>query len=248
MARLLVTDEVLADRQHPAGGDVEPPSSRVASRQPGLQLLAPDLLVLLGDEHDRQPAVGDLGSCRDAEALEARPPDGDLAADGVVDQLQRLAQPRSLAGRQRHLERLSLEVELLFTLPDHAAGFDVLLDPLHRLVVPHAVEAFDDLRTAGPEAEHEASVTDVIAARSSHRHQRRCARVDVDDAGADLDPLGLGGEVADLADRVEAVRLGDPHLIEADLFELDHAIDRLFEPAGVIDHHRQLHDVDPPTV
>ena len=57
---LRLADEVLADRQHPAGGDLQRPERRVALGEAGLQLVAPHLLELLGDEHDRQPAVGDL--------------------------------------------------------------------------------------------------------------------------------------------------------------------------------------------
>ena len=159
----------------------------IALGEAGLQLSAPHLVVLLGDEHDRQPAVGDLGRRLDAAVLQARPPDRDVAAHRMVDELQRLAEAGALPWRQRRLERLALVVELLLALPDHAAGLDVLLDPLHRLLVRHAVEALDHLRAAGAEAEDEPAVADVVAAGGRHRHQRRGAGVDVDDAGADLD-------------------------------------------------------------
>ena len=43
---------------------------------------------------------------------------------------------------------------------------------------------------------------------------------DVDDARADLDRRRLGGEVADLADGVERVRLGHPDEVEAGALEV----------------------------
>ena len=99
--------------------------------------------------------------------------------------------------------------------PHHAADVDVLLDARHRLLVGHAVEALDDLRAGGAEAADDAAVAHVVEPGERHRHQRRRAGVDVDDARADLDALGLGRQVAHLADGVEAVGLGHPHDVEA---------------------------------
>ena len=54
------------------------------------------------------------------------------------------------------------------------------------------------------------------------------------------DPFGLGREVADLADRVEAVGLGDPHDVEPDALQVADLRDgRLEIAAGVVDR-RQL--------
>ena len=74
-----------------------------------------------------------------------------------------------------------------------------------------------------------------------HAEQRGRAGEDVDDARADLDALGDRGEVAHLADRVERVRLRDPHDVEAGLLEVDDLLRRLLEPARVAELHAELH-------
>ncbi len=78
-------------------------------------------------------------------------------------------------------------------------------------------------------------------AGGGHRHQGSGARVDVDDAGADLHAVGDGGEVAQLGDRVVRVRLGDPDDVETDLFQLDDLLSGRREVPDVVDHHRQFH-------
>ena len=214
--------------------------------RPAFELVAPHLWNFSGSKKIGSQPSACWAVAVTLRPIRLRPPDRDVGAHRVVDDLERLAEPGALTCGKRHLHRLAVVLELLLALPDHAAGLDVLLDAHHRLLVGHAVEAFDDLGSRGAEAEDEPAVADVVAAGSRHRHQRRGAGVDVEDAGADLDPVGLGRQVADLADGVEAVRLGDPDHVEAGLLELDHdLVDRLLELTGVVDRHRELHAVAP---
>ena len=67
---------------------------------------------------------------------------------------------------------------------------------------------------------------------------------DVDDAGADLNRRGLGGEEANLADGVERVRLGYPHEVQAGPLQLLHATHIGVKVAGVADRDGQLHHTD----
>ena len=68
------------------------------------------------------------------------------------------------------------------------------------------------------------------------------ARVDVEDAGADLDGLGLRGEVAHQRGGVEAVGLGDPDRVQARLLEPGDLVGRLTRVPGVDEGHGELHN------
>ncbi len=84
-----------------------------------------------------------------------------------------------------------------------------------------------------------------VDAGGRHGDQRRSAAVDGQDGRADLDALGLGGQVAHEARRVEAVGLGDPHHVEADLLELGDLAGGLLVASGVVQRHGDLHEVVP---
>ena len=83
----------LADRHHPAGGDLAAAPARPAAwRRRRGQRLAPDQVGPLGEEEERHPAVGDLGGLLDALGAERRDVDRDGVALGVGEDLQRLAE------------------------------------------------------------------------------------------------------------------------------------------------------------
>jgi hypothetical protein len=82
------------------------------------------------------------------------------------------------------------------------------------------VEALDHLRARRPETEDEPAVGQGVDAGGRHGQQRRRAGVDGQDAGAELHPLGAGRQVAEEADAVEAVGLGDPHQVEPGLLQV----------------------------
>ena len=206
---------------------------------------AEDLLGLLGEEEDRQPAVGHLGGHGDVLLAQGGHPDRDAGSHGVVDQLEGLAQPRPFAGRQRDLVGRALVDERRLAGPDLAADVDDLARAGEGAVVGHAVEALDHLGARGSEAEDAAPARNGIDAGGRHGDQRGCAAVDGQNGGADLDALGLGGQEAHEARRVEAVGLGHPDDIEPDLLQRNRLPGRLFEPAGVVQRHGQLHAVLP---
>ena len=165
------------------------------------------------------------------------------ASNRMVDQLERLAETGPLPLGQGDLHRLAVVLHPVAP-PDHATDVDVVADPRHRLLVRHAVEALDHLRPGCAEPEHEPSVTDVVESGGGLGDARRRPRVRVEDARPDVDRAGLRGQEPHLADRVEAVGLGNPHDVEAGGFELLHTLDVLVEVAGVVDRHREFHGAD----
>ena len=68
-----------------------------------------------------------------------------------------------------------------------AQELDDLAGAAQRLVVGHAVEALDDLRAGGAEADDRAAAGDVVEAGRGLQQGAGGAGVDVEDAGADLD-------------------------------------------------------------
>ena len=77
----------------------------------GLQVVAPHLLGLLGDEHDRQPAVGELGGGLDAVAHERRPPDRDVVAHGWLISFSGLPSPVPSPSGSGTVDRLAVVVD-----------------------------------------------------------------------------------------------------------------------------------------
>ena len=110
------------------------------------------------------------------------------------------------------LQRLALEAGP--DDPDHLAG------AAERLVVGQAVEPLDHLRPRGAETEHRPAAGDVVEAGRGLQDRAGGAREDVEDAGGDLEPLGLGGQVAHQRGGVVAVGLGHPDHVEPGLLEL----------------------------
>ena len=80
--------------------------------------------------------------------------------------------------------------------------------------VRHAVEALDHLGARGAQAQDGAAAADVVEAGCRLQQGTRRAGEDVEDGGADLDRLGLGGQVAHQRGGVEAVGLGHPDRVE----------------------------------
>jgi hypothetical protein len=138
---------------------------------------------------------------------------------------------------QRHLDRLAVVLQWRLACPHLAAHLDVFLDALHWLFVRDSVETLDDLRPRGPESEDESTIAHEVTSGSRHSHQCGGPRVHVHDAGSDLDAVGLCGQVPDLRDGIEAVRLCDPHLVQSGLLERDDSVDGFLEPAGIVDSH-----------
>ena len=130
-------------RRGPARGSAPPRTRSPMARRPpaaicsgsseGSRLAAPaaerrpeDLLDLVGDEEDRQPAVGHLGRHGDVLLAQRGDPDRDARAHRVVDDLERLAEPGPLAGRQRDVVRGAVVGERRLAGPDVAADLDDL--------------------------------------------------------------------------------------------------------------------------
>ena len=135
------------------------------------------VLVELGREEDRQPAVGDLG--RHGHVLRALGAEEDrqVGPQRVGDRLERLAQVHRALAPQRHLVVLALEVERLLAGEDAADDLDVLPGAGQRLRVRLAVPALDHLRARRAEAEDGPAAGEVVEGERGHRRGgRRAAR------------------------------------------------------------------------
>ena len=225
----------------PPAADLERPELGVALGQAGVEVGAPHLLRLLGQEEQRHPAVGDLGGHLDVLRAERRDPDRDPGPHGVGDDLERLAQPGALLGRAAAACSAPVVGEAVLAGPHLAADLDDLPGAAERLVVRDAVPALDHLRARRAEAELAAAVGEGVDARRRHGEERGRPGVDRQDARRDLHGLGAGGEVAHEARRVEAVGLGHPDEVEPSLLQLGDLVGRLLEPTGVAELHADLH-------
>ena len=207
-AEVAQAGHVVADGQRGVRDHVQRAERRVALGAALGDRLAPYRAGPLRQVEDRHPGLGQLGG--DGHVLRADGGQGDRDAlpDGMVDQLERLAQPG--APLQRQVVVLAL-VGQPVAAPDHPADLDDLAGPADRRVVRDAVPALDDLRAGRAQAQREPAARDVVQPGRGHREQRGRARVQREDPRGDLHPLGLGRDEAELAHRVEAVRLGHEH-------------------------------------
>ena len=236
----LVDRQVVADRHGATGHDVERTELRVALAVAEFEGIAPHPVGLLGNVEHRDPAIGHFGGRFDALALERCPVQRDVGPHRMVDQLERLSQPRTLTGREGNVDRLAVVVDHV-AAPNGPAHLHRLFDARHRLFVRHTVETFDHLGTGRAESTDDAPSRHVVESGEGHRHERRRTGVDVDDGRADLHRLGLGRQVAHHRDGVKAVGLGHPYGVDSGLFELDHLVGGRLRIASVIEHHRKLH-------
>ena len=165
------------------------PSVGVALLGTGGEVGAPHLVRPFGHEEDRQPTVGLLGGHGHVLGTQRGHPDRDPVTDRAGDDLERLAEARALIRRQRELVVATVVGDAL-AAPHRAADVDHLAGAPERCVVPDAVEALDHLGAGRPEAEDEPTVGERVDPRRGHRHERRGAGVDRQDAGADGDRLG----------------------------------------------------------
>ena len=159
----------------------------------------------------------------------------------MIDQTQWLAEPGSAIGGQGHLVVLAVIGDLL-AAPHLSADVHHLAGPAQGSVERHPVKALHHLRTRGADAEPESAVGHVVHARRRHRQQRGRPGVDRHHSGAQFDRRGLGGQIAELADRVIGVGLGDQRDVYADLLELDHLLGRFAKAAGVTEKGACPHD------
>ena len=204
------------------------------------QRAAPRGRGLLREVEDWFPALGQLGGEFYVLRPERRHHDRDPFPDRVIDQLERLAQAGALISWQRDGVVPALMHQPLAP-PDAAADFDDLPGAPDRRVVRHPMPALDHLRARGPDAQHEPAPGHVVQAGRRHRGEGRRPGIELQDARGDLHPLGLRGEVAELADRIEAVSLGHEDDVEAGLLVIGQLGDGLGEVARVIQCHPDAH-------
>ena len=194
--------------------------SRRAGRRPARSASPHTVLDLVRDQVDRDPPVRDLGRGLDRLGRQRGPPDRDVGTQRIVHHVERPAQPRALAGRERHDEG--------------RAGVDDLLPPpkIRHTLITSTMRDRGFLNgtpqkpsiTCGPELPRPRMN------RPPDSWSRLAALVamavgvtgeDVDDAGRQLHALGLGREVAETAESVETPRLARADDVEPGLLHVD---------------------------
>ncbi len=120
--------DVLAftDREQSASRDHELTTRGIALGATGGERRTPDVIRPLGDEEDREPAVGDARGHLDVLLPQRCDPYRDVAAHRVRQDLERLTQPGALVTRQRQREVLPLVHQGRFASPDVATDVDDL--------------------------------------------------------------------------------------------------------------------------
>ena len=238
--QIAVGGHVGADHQRSLGDHVQRAERRVPLGHPLGHWGAPHLPRLLGQVKERLPAFGQLGGERHVLRANRGDHDRDALAHRVVDQLERLAEAGALIRGERELIVPAVVAEPL-PAPHHPADLDQLAGPADGGVVGHAVPALDHLRAGRAEAEGEPAVRDVVQPGRGHRGQCRGARIQLENAGGQLEPLGLGRDIAELAHRVVAVGLRHEHDAETGLLVVGQLRDCLSEAPGVVDRHPDAH-------
>src|SRR4029077_8310866 len=129
---------VVADGQCDTRLHVEGPEGGIAPGAALAQRTAPHPGRLLRDVEGRLPAIRHLGRERDVLRADRGDRDRDAVPERMVDQLQRLAPARALAGWQRH-GVVAPGVGQRLAPPYLAADLDRLSGPAERRVEGHAV-------------------------------------------------------------------------------------------------------------
>jgi len=198
------------------------------------EIVAPHLLGAVGVIEDGQPAVGQFRSEGHVLGPEAGDVDGDVLAHGMVDELEGLAQTGSLVSRQ--WQRIHRAVgDDLFATPNLAADVDGLAGCLQRLLVRHAVPAFDHLRAGRTNTERESAAGYSVESGRGHGQQRWRAAVKRKDSRGEFDRFGLGCEEAQDRHGVEAVQLGDPQHVDSGALQVGGLIGCRHRIAAVTD-------------
>jgi len=137
--------------------------------------------------------------------------------------------------------------QAFFALPDLAHDADIILQPIIRTAPGLAVPALDDLRAGDAEPGDETPATrQRIDSAGAHGGVCRCTRRDLDDARAELDPLGDRGQIRQGCDRVGAVSFGRPYAVVAEFLRSQDAFDRqIHSGAGIADRESEFHERSP---
>ncbi len=122
---------------------------------------------------------------------------------------------------------LAVERQVLVAPERPSQDLDVLTGAGQRAVGRLAVPAFDDLGAGDAKAQDEPAVGQVVQGDGVHGRSRRGAGRHLDDAGAQSDPFGVGGQPDERREGVRAPRLGGPRRVVAELFGLLDEVDEI---------------------
>ena len=194
------------------------------------------LLGALGVEEERDPAVRDLGGLLHGLRADRAEVDRDVGARRVDQELERLAQAGAL---DRQLELLALVLERALAGERLAHDLHVLARARDGPRERHAVPALGDLRARHAQAEPEAPLGEGVERGRGHGGHRGRAGGDLEQAGAEADPLGHRAQVPEHGGGVLAPGLGHPHGVEAlavgELRQLDLLLGGVPGPVGDVE-------------
>ena len=172
---------VVGDAEAAASGHLEWTERGVTFGLSSFKIGAPNLVGPLGKEVHRQPAVGEFGGEFHILGTERCQVDRDVFAERMVDQLERLAEPRALILGQRELV-VGAVVHDDLSLPDLAADLHDLPLTSEGPVVLDAMEPLNHLRTRRTQPKDEPAARHRIETRGRHGDRAGRAAVDVEDA------------------------------------------------------------------
>ena len=172
----------------------------------------------VGPVVQREPPLGQLRRHLDVLRSERGDVHGDPLADGVVHDLESLAETGARSLRQRHLVVGAL-VHQPVAPPHRAADLDDLSGARQWRVVGHAVEPLDHLGTGRSQAQDAAPLRELVDADRRHGQECRGARVEGQDARADLRPLRDRGQEPHGGHGVGAVGLARPEVLDPDVLQ-----------------------------
>ena len=142
------------------------------------------------------------------------------------------------------LEELAVELDRLLAGQRPADDLDVLPGAGQGAVGGLAVPSFDHLRTRDAEPEDDPSAREMVEGEDVHGGGGGGSGRQLDDRGAELDALGVAGQVGQRAERIGSPRLAGPDRVVAEPLGFLGGLDeiRRRQLAPVAPDQSQFHD------
>ena len=194
---------------------------------------------------DRQPAVADLGGQRDVLRPLGAQHDRDVGAQRMGDRLERLAQTGCALACQRQRIVRAVARHRRLAGPHLPDDVDVFAGPGQRLGERLAVPALDHLRAGHAEPEDVPAAAEVVEGQRGHRAGGRRARGQLDDRGAQPQPVRRRTPPGQRRVGVRAPCLGGEHGVESGVLGRGHefgvVVGRLSAPISQLQSELHAH-------
>src|SRR3989440_1480854 len=217
LQRLPRVPAVSVDAHRHVGGATEGSEGSAGDPRARLEFRAKQIHVI-GSEEGGDPAIGELTGQAQAPRGERR----------QVDRHRLAHRPRQEL--EAHVELKDITLEEQAVAPQNLANDrDRLPHADQRLIEGHTVPAWHRLVATGSESEDEPAPGDQVERRRRLRQEGGRPAEYVDDARAELDAFGAGGESAQDGDGIGAIRFGHPDRFEAEGLSALSELNRLGE-------------------